>query len=401
MDHAARARSARRLVLALAGLWLALGYVNVARGAAHAGARYRFWSFEHLCYSDVIALHGDRYLGGGRPVPYLEDRIEYPVLLGAALWLPSFVPGGALVHFTVTYAALAACLLAALLALDRIPGARPGWLGATPALVLYAGLNWDLLPIALLALAALALARARPGGAGALAALGVSAKLFPGVLVPPALVALAARPPRAPLLRFAGALAVTLLAVNLPVYLAAPDGFLWFFRFNAGRGAENSIWDALHVQRGPLLELLSTGPLLAATAAACAATLATARAGRDAHRAVRLGAALALVAWIATNKIWSPQYALYGFLAGALAAAPLRLFLILSAVSLWDFYVAFHVRALRWEPAFRDHVFHPTGVVRTILWLVLAAWIGRELWRAARPARGDARPRLASVKSGA
>lgn len=386
METAVRARSVR-LAFALATAWLALGYLNVARGAAHAGPGYRFWSFQHLCYSDVIALQGDRYLGGGRPVPYLEDRIEYPVLLGVALWLPSFVPGGALVHFTVTYLFLAGCLAAALAALARIPGARPEWLGATPALVLYAGLNWDLLPIALLALAALALSRARPGVAGGLVALGVSAKLFPGVLVPPALAALGARSPRGRLLRFAAALGGVLLALNLPVYLAAREGFLWFFRFNAGRGAENSIWDALQLKPGPLLELLSAGPLLVATALACLAVLAVARAGGDAARAVRLGAALALVAWIATNKVWSPQYALYGFLAGALAAAPLRLFLVLSASSLWDFYAAFEVRALRWAPGFRDRVFHPTGIIRTVLWLVLAAWIGRELWRCVRAAR--------------
>ncbi|HSD21124.1 MAG TPA: hypothetical protein VLC54_13850, partial [Anaeromyxobacter sp.] len=170
-------RRSLALTAALAGFWLAVGYLNVARGAAHAGAGYRFWSFQHHCYSDVIALHGDRYLGGAHPLPYLEDRIEYPVLLGLALFLPSFAPGGALGHFTATYLFLAGCLLLALLALERLPDARPFWLGATPALVYYAGLNWDLLPIALLALAILAGSVARHGTSGALAALGVSAKL--------------------------------------------------------------------------------------------------------------------------------------------------------------------------------------------------------------------------------
>jgi hypothetical protein len=157
---------ARLLTFGLAAAWLAIGYLNVARGASHAGTGYRFWSFQHRCYSDVIALHGDRYLGGGRPLPYLEDRIEYPVLLGIALWLPSFAPGGALGHFTATYALLALCLFAALLALERLPGARPFWLGATPALVYYAGLNWDLLPIALMCGALLLLSRSRPAADG-------------------------------------------------------------------------------------------------------------------------------------------------------------------------------------------------------------------------------------------
>jgi hypothetical protein len=381
----------RRLTLALAAVWLLAAWLNVARGASHAGPGYRFWAFQHHCYSDVIALHGDRYLGGGRPVPYLEDRIEYPVLLGVALWLPSFVPGGALVHFTITFVFLAACLAAALLALQRLPDARAGWLGATPALAYYAGLNWDLLPIACLAVALLALARGRDAGAGALTGVGVSAKLFPGALVPAALGALAAAPSRRGLLRFGVGLALALVAVNLPVALAAPEGWSWFFVFNAGRGAENSAWDALHLERGPLLELLSAGPLLAAAAFGGWAAARASRGLGDPGRAVRLGAALALTTWIATNKIWSPQYALYGFLAGALAAAPWRLFAVLSLVSVVDFHVAFEVRARRWDPDFRDGVFHPLGLVRTALWLVLAAWITRELWRAARaPAERDA-----------
>jgi len=375
-----------RWPLALAALWLAIGYLNVARGTAHTGADYRIWAFEHHCYSDIIAMHGDRYLGGGRPLPYLEDRIEYPVLLGLALYLPSFAPGGALGHFTATYLFLALCLAVALLALWRTRGTAPWWLAATPALVYYAGLNWDLLPIALLALSAWALERERAGASGALAGLGISAKLFPGTLVPPALAALGARPPRRPLLAFAGALGAVILAVNLPLALAAPDAWSWFFRFNATRGAENSIWDALQVERGPLLALLSTGPLLLATALAGAAAFRAARAGGEAARAVRLGTALALVTWIATNKIWSPQYALYGFLAGALAAAPAGFFFPLAAVSVADFHVAFEVRARRWEPWFRDHVFHRDAVVRTFLWLLLALWLGRELWRGARAA---------------
>ena len=378
-------RRSTALAIALALVWLAIGYANVARGAAHAGAGYRFWGFQHHCYSDVIALHGDRYLGGGRPLPYLEDRIEYPVLLGVALWLASFAPGGALGHFTATYLFLSACLVVALLALARTPGAAPWWLGATPAIVYYAGLNWDLLPIALLALAVLAEQVARPAASGTLAALGVSTKLFPAAFVPAALGALALRPPRRALARFSVALVAVLLALNLPFALAAPDAWGWFFRYNAARGAENSIWEALAVPRGPLLEVLGLAPLAVAAAASFSAAALAARRGGDAARAVRLGTALVLVVWIATNKVFSPQYALYGFLAGALAAAPLPLFLALSAVSIADFHLAFEVRARSWEPWFRDRLVEPGHVVRTLLWLVLAAWIARALRACTRP----------------
>lgn len=380
------------LPFALALLWLAVGYANLARGTAWAGPRYRFTSFQHHAYSDVIALHGDRYLGGAHPLPYLEDRIEYPVLLGLALWLPSYAPGGVLGHLTATYLFLAACLAAALWALVRLPGARALWLGGTPALVYYAGLNWDLLPIALVALALLALERGRPGGAGGLAALGVSAKLFPAVLGPPALGAYLGGARARPALAFAVAGLAVLLAVNLPVALAAPEGWAWFFAFNAGRGAENSAWDALGIPRGVLLEALSAGPLALSALAGAAAGFAVARRGGDPRRAVRLSVALALVVWIATNKVWSPQYALYGFLAGALAAAPWPAFLALTAISAADFHAAFEVRARRWEEAFRDGVFHPVNLVRTAAWLLLAAWIARELWRAVRARHGGARP---------
>jgi hypothetical protein len=383
------ARRSTALAIALALLWLAVGYANIARGARQAGAGYRFWAFQHHCYSDIIAMHGDRYLGGGRPLPYLEDRIEYPVLLGVALFLPSLVARGPLGHFTVTYVFLAACLLAALAALARTPGAAPWWLGATPALVYYAGLNWDLLPIALLSLAVLADSSRRPGASGTLAGLGISAKLFPAALVPPAAAALAGRGGTGPA-RFLGALLATVLAVNLPVALAAPEAWSWFFRYNSGRGAENSIWEALRMPPGPALEVLSFAPLVLAAFLGAVASARAARGG-DAGRAVRLATALALVAWIATNKVYSPQYALYGFLAGALAAAPLPLFLVLSAVSAADYHLAFEVRARNWDPWFKDYLVEPGHVVRTLLWLALAAWIARELWRCVqggRPASG-------------
>jgi len=390
--------SERRLpssVALLAALWLALGLANVARGAAHAGPGYRFWAFQHHCYSDVLALHGDRYLAGAHPLPYLEDRLEYPPLLGLALWLPSFAPGGPLGHLVATYALLALSLAAALWALARMDGAAAWWLGATPALAYYAGLNWDLLPIALLALAVLALERGRAGEAGALAAAGVTAKLFPAVFAPIAFGALAGRRGSPfdfgrPAVAFALAGVGALLALNAPVALAAWDGFTWFFRFNAGRGAENSLWSALGLAPGPLLEALSTAPFAFATLGAAGFAFRAARRGEPAGGdaaldAVKVGTGLALVVWIATNKIWSPQYALYGFLAGALAAAPRPWFLVLTAMAIVDFHLAFEVRALRWDPWFLATFVRPGEVLRSLLWLGFAGWLAVRLVRGRRP----------------
>ncbi len=399
----------RWLPHAVAVLWLAVGWAILVRGAAHPGAPYRHWAFNHHAYSDLLAMAGDRYFNGGRPIPYLQDRIEYPPLLALALWLPSFVPGGPAAYFTAGYLFLAACGLAGIALLARIPGARPWWLAGTPALAYYGGLNWDLFPIALLLAAVLAFERARPATAGTLVALGVSAKLWPVALVPPAAVALL-RPwhtgpthePRgvrkrdlAGLGRGAGAAAVTFLIVNLPVVLLAPRGWTWFWRFNARRGAENSTWELLRQSPrlarlaldAAFLNAVTLGLLATAVAfSAWAAYQAAAGDGSARTRGVRLGTALIIVTWIATSKVWSPQYALWAFAAGALAAAPGWLFAVHAVLAPLDYHVAFETRASRGLIHYFDAVYTAEELLRFAGYLLLAAWIGRELWRTTRGA---------------
>jgi len=380
------ARRVRLAVTALCLLWLALGLANVARGLGAVGPDYWRWAFAHQSYSDLLTLYSPRYLGGAHPLPYVADRIEYPPLLGLTLWLPALVPGGPAMYLALSALLLAACLGLALRSLSLLPDARPWWLAATPALAYYAFLNWDLLPIALIAGALLALERGRTARSGALAALGVAAKLFPAALAPAALGALAASG-RRPLLRWAAAAAGLLLAVNLPLALLAWDGWSWFFRFNAARGAENSVWHALGGPAGRALDLASLGPVALAGLLSLFACWSAGRRGGDASRAVRLGTAFTLVTWIALNKVWSPQYALYGFLAGALAAAPGWLFAALTFASIADYHLEFAVRARDWDPWFVETLVKPSELVRTGLWLLLAAWIAAALWREAAGGR--------------
>lgn len=386
----------RWLPYALAALWLGLGWLNLVRGAAHPGVPYRPWAFEHHSYSDLLAMGGDRYFHGGRPLPYLEDRIEYPPLLALALWLPSFAPGGPAAYFTFGYAFLAACGLLSIALLARMPGASPWWLAGTPALAYYGGLNWDLFPIALLLLAAVAFERARPGRAGALVALGVSAKLWPISLAPAAAGALLreGRPGRTALLRAAMAAAACFAAVNAPIAALAPAGWAWFWRFNAARTAENSIWEAL--RRVPALAWVAadasvlnalTIALLAAAAAFAGWCASRALDAGGRARAVRLGTAFVILVWIGTAKVWSPQYALWAFAAGALAAAPGWLFALHAVVAPIDYHLAFEVRSSRGLFRFLDDAYVAEELLRFAAYVLLAAWIGRALWRAARATR--------------
>jgi len=359
--------------------WLSLGYANLVRGVAHPGVEYRPWAFRSHSYSDILALSGDRYLGGGRPVPYLEDPIEYPVVLGLALFLPALLPGGQWAHFTASVLFLAFCLAAAIEVLRRMPGASPWWLAGTPALAYYGALNWDLLPVALLLGALFAHERGWPGRSGSLAALGASAKLWPLALLPPVAADLGREGRLGGLARFGLAFAGVTLAANLPFALLAPANWAHFFSFNAGRAAENSVWEVFRLRDPAALNAL-TFALLAAAVALAARGARNARPGCR-TRAVRLGTALVLVAWVATNKVWSPQYALYAFAAGALVAAPAWLFAALAVVSVVDYHLAFEVRAERGVFWFFDGWYYGEEMVRTAVYGTFVAFLLRELRR--------------------
>src|SRR5256885_11080297 len=146
-DEARRTWDRFRGPAAVCLLLLALGYARLVPGTRIESAReYRIWSFGAFAYSDVVALHDDR--GGGRHrVPYFQDRIEYPVLLGFHMYWPSLLAPNRPGYFLLSYLALSACALGTLWLLCGIEGTRQWAFAATPALTLYAGLNWDLFAI--------------------------------------------------------------------------------------------------------------------------------------------------------------------------------------------------------------------------------------------------------------
>jgi uncharacterized membrane protein len=187
-----------------------------------------------------------------------------------------------------------------------------------------------------------------------------------------------------------------LLLVNLPLALAAPGAWSWFWRFNAARGAENSIWELLRLSPA-LAPYASDAVLLDAVTLALLAG-AVAFSAWCAHRAaalgpgaVRLGTAFVLVVWIATSKVWSPQYALWACAAGALAAAPRWLLAVHAVLAPLDYHVAFEARASRGLVRPLDAIYSAEEVLRFVGYALLAAWIGVALWRAASASQGGRR----------
>jgi uncharacterized membrane protein len=255
--------------------------------------------------------------------------LEYPVLTGWFLELERRLavllgaPSGPglteqqAVDATLRFVDVNAVLLGALLLVTvwaqvrTVPG-RP-WdalmVAASPCVAAAGLINWDLLPVAMTALALLAWSRRRPGWAGLLLGLGMAAKLYPALLLGPLLLLCL----RAGRLREFGTALVTFVlgwgAVNLPVMLLAPDAWLSFWTFNSDRSGDfGSIWYVLSLAGHPVPHLnLVSGGLFALACAAIGLLIVLA------PRRPRLGqvAFLVVAAFLMTNKVYSPQYVLW------------------------------------------------------------------------------------------
>ena len=241
----------KRLMLALA-LTCALGWLFKAECAP--GGWTNSEQYSTGCYSDAVPFWGGRGVAAGE-VPYLEARMEYPVLTGGLVWIEGgitralFGAQANAMHFlgivTLVNALLAALILW-LLWREGMEQRRLWAWALAPPLVLYVGHNWDLLAISFAVGAMLLARRADPVRSAALAGLGMAAKLFPVLLLP--LLGLSALARRNLVLAvLVGVAAVAAFAlVNGPVALAAYENWSEFYRFSGERsGTAASVWEIL------------------------------------------------------------------------------------------------------------------------------------------------------------
>ena len=316
-----------RVIVAVSAVAYALGYI------LDLSCRSQGWRspdrYEHLCYTDIAPLYSLRGFADGL-IPYLQampdgQHLEYPVLTGGLMQVAALITSGlttvfptdsrATVFFDVNVVLLFVAFLVTVIATALTVRRRP-WDGLmvalAPTMILAATVNWDLLPLAFIALALLAWARRHPFAAGVLLGLAVAAKFYPVLLLGGFLV-LALRTAR---WRETGLLVtgtvVSWLAVNLPVAIANSEGWSYFYRFSQTRGEDfGSVWFALTQLGLPSvpadrLNLLATGLFLLLC-------IGIALLGLAAPRRPRLVSLLFLIvaAFVLTNKVYSPQYALW------------------------------------------------------------------------------------------
>jgi uncharacterized membrane protein len=280
--------------------------------------------YQHFCYTDIYPLYYDEGLSAGK-VPYTGHPVEYPVLIGGAMQAAASVVRDVSAaiqgreFFDVTALALAVCAVIGVLATAQAAGSNRRWqallIALSPALILNAFVNWDLIAMALLAVGMAAWARRHAVWAGMFFGLAVATKFYPLVVFGPLLLLCLRAGQLREFWKCTGAAAVAWLAVNLPVMIAAPTGWARFYTMSKTRGADwGSIWYYFQHLGVPLfgtsnvstLNLLSAVFLLLAVAGIVLLALAAEQRPRLPQLCFLL-----LAVFLMANKVWSPQYVIW------------------------------------------------------------------------------------------
>jgi hypothetical protein len=362
----------RRLALA-AGL-VALAVFGFAWALLHRG----FYARDQIVDTPVYQRYGDAMLDG--KVPFRDFRVEYPPVALPVFLLPAIGDG----HDERTYRRnferlMVLCgLLAiagvaiALTALQAEPDRLFAALGFAALAPLALGsvilTRFDLWPTALLVLGlAAVLAERRRTGLGVLG-LGAAAKIFPVVVVPPALVYVWRRHGRREALICGGLFVGVLALCFLPFVILSPGGVwdslqrqadrplqieslgssfllvahqlgVWTVHLNLSHGSQN--------QGGSLANALAAIQSVLQAVVVIALWIAFARGPGAPERLVRYSAAC-VAAFIAFGKVLSPQFLIWliplvplvrgrrGLAASAVLAAALVLTQLWFPYRYWD-----------------------------------------------------------------
>jgi uncharacterized membrane protein len=408
-DHATRPRNrfaiAASVVIALTSFVLMLHWAQ--KSDCSDGNWVKLSEYRHACYTDVVALYFSEGLVNGQ-IPYVDHPVEYPVLTGAFMGLIGIPvhefakshPGvnEYSLYYNLSALGLGLAAIISVIAMLKLRRRRPwdiAMFAISPALLLTATINWDLLAVAFAALAILAWSRERTALAGILIGLGAAAKLWPVFLLIP-LVLLAWRSRKLSEAFFTAAMAVFgWLAVNLPVMLLYPHAWSRFFSLNVTREVDwGTIWyigsnAPLPGNRAGLGIFHTLGDHITALnflsyALFGLCVIGLAYLTYAAPRRPRLAqlAFLTVAAFLIISKVWSQQYVLW-LLPLALLARPRW-----GAFLAWQFaevcyFFAFDGELMRAEntPIFPEGVYIIASLLRLVTLVILCVLVIRDIMR--------------------
>lgn len=312
-------------------------------------------------WSDALFIY-ERGLSAHR-LPYVDTPFEYPPLIGALSGLFSLVSPGpsTFVAAWVLVVALAAGGCAAILAVST-DARRTWWYWVlAPELLLLGTVNFDLLPTALLTLAAVSQRSRRAVTAMVALALGTAAKLFPAASAP--LSAAGARRPL-PIIAFVGVLALFYVPTAVQPFSSAGGVGLYAVGI---RSNIDSVWGLVErVLIGAGVPNAGT-VVLAVTLVGLAATyllLVLPRGTRASDPAVGFG--LATVALLFWSRLYSPQYSLWLLPFFALLVLPVRVFALLAFADIGVFLTIYPLTLVERAPG---------DVAAAVLFAAMAAFV--------------------------
>ena len=309
------------------------------------------------------------------PIPYVDVRIEYPVMIGLFMTGAAAVTHGVTEYLRVSSLALWACAVGTVCARWGA-SRRAAWcIALSPLLLVFSLLNWDLLAILLMAVGWLAWTRDRYAFAAACMTLGVFTKLYPVFLLVFCFAALVRR--RADgaagnrdLLGFVVAAVVTTAVVNVPFIVLAFHNWAYFWTFNGARTE--------HADLLSWLGLLQHHPASTANAVLAGVTVAAGAAGLCAiWRRVSPAhvAAVVFFIYMLFQKINSPQYTLWLVVFAAIDEWDPWTIVALSMAGLVDYAnAAIHIEIVRDHSSlsywYVQHFYDPDQGLRLVTTIV-------------------------------
>ena len=205
----------------------------------------------HACYSDIPALYGERDLDKDQwSYSSTTDAVEYPVLTGTVMWIFALAtPAGENEirnYYRINIAFLAALFILIAVIVYRIRPEFAYLATLAPAAIGSLYINWDLWAIISMMLSIYWFDRKKYKHSAIAIGISISTKFLPVFLLLPIALILWRRNEVKELIRYIAIAVLTFAAINLPVLLTTPEGWLRFYELNFDRGQDwGSLWYAL------------------------------------------------------------------------------------------------------------------------------------------------------------
>ena len=268
----------------------------------------------HACYSDIPALYGERGLSKGQwAYSNGAESVEYPVVTGAVMWALAYITPNSddavRNYFNINIFFIALLLILISLIIYKFRPEFAYLYPLAPAGIASLYINWDLWAIISMVGAIYWFDQKKLDLSALALGISISTKFMPIFLLFPIAFIFLRRNQLKDALRYLIISAVTFAAINLPVYLTTPEGWLRFYQLNLSRGSDwGSLWYALTALGVNLANLnyLSILILLAGFAAIAIYILELRQTPSLASLSFIV---LAMV--MCASKVYSPQYVLW------------------------------------------------------------------------------------------